>query len=143
MATIRRFEDLQAWQKARELVREIYTACAHGRLNRDFGLKDQLCRAAVSAMSNIAEGFARPSDRDFTHFLDIAKALVNYIFDLALGSRLVFDPFDKDLCRLKCRNVVFWNLDGNVLFDVTTYFSGSFLNDETTKPTNIDILTFV
>ena len=74
MSTIRRFEDLQAWQKARELVREIYTTCAHGRLNRDFGLKDQLCRAAVSAMSNIAEGFARPSDRDFARFLDIAKA---------------------------------------------------------------------
>jgi len=76
MATIGRFEDIQAWQKARELVREIYQACAEGHLSRDFGLKDQLCRAAVSSMSNIAEGFARNSDNDFAHFLDIARGSV-------------------------------------------------------------------
>lgn len=73
MATIKRFEDIQAWQKARQLVGEIYKACAKGPLQRDFGLKDQLSRAAVSAMSNIAEGFARKTDRDFAHFLDVAK----------------------------------------------------------------------
>jgi len=73
MATIRRLEDIQAWQKARELVREIYKTCSEGRLSRDFGLRDQLSRAAVSSMSNVAEGFARKSDRDFAHFLDIAK----------------------------------------------------------------------
>ncbi len=76
MATIGRFEDIQAWQKARELVREIYQACAEGGLSRDFGLKDQLCRAAVSSMSNVAEGFARNSDNDFAHFLDIARGSV-------------------------------------------------------------------
>jgi four helix bundle protein len=76
MATIERFEDVQAWQKARELVREIYQACAKGLLSRDFGLRDQICRAAVSSMSNIAEGFARNSDRDFAHFLDIARGSV-------------------------------------------------------------------
>lgn len=73
MATIRRFEDVQAWQKARELVQEIYRIGIDGRLSKDFGLKDQLCRAAVSSMSNIAEGFARNSDKDFAHFLDIAR----------------------------------------------------------------------
>ena len=73
MATIGRFEEIQAWQKARELVREIYRTCAEGRLSKDFGLKDQLCRAAVSSMSNIAEGFARNGAKDFAHFLDIAK----------------------------------------------------------------------
>ncbi len=73
MATIKRFQDIQAWQKARQLVREVYKACAKGALQRDFGLKDQLSRAAVSAMSNIAEGFARKTDRDFAHFLDVAK----------------------------------------------------------------------
>jgi four helix bundle protein len=73
MATIRPFEDIQAWQKARALVREIYKICAKGRLRQDFGLKDQLCRSAVSSMSNIAEGFARKTDRDFAHFLDVAK----------------------------------------------------------------------
>ncbi len=74
MATIRRLEDLQAWQKARELVRAIYQACMRSGLSKDFGLKDQLCRAAVSSMSNVAEGFARISDREFSHFLNIAKA---------------------------------------------------------------------
>jgi four helix bundle protein len=73
MATIRRFEDIEAWQKARELVREAYKVCGEGRLNKDFGLRDQLCRAAVSAMSNVAEGFSRNSDKDFAYFLDIAK----------------------------------------------------------------------
>lgn len=76
MATIRRFEDVQAWQKARELVQEIYRICSDGRLSRDFGLKDQLLRAAVSSMSNIVEGFARSSDKDFAHFLDIARGSV-------------------------------------------------------------------
>jgi len=76
MATIERFEDIQAWQKARELVRQVYQACTDGHLSRDFGLRDQLCRAAVSAMSNIAEGFARQSDKDFAHFLDIARGSV-------------------------------------------------------------------
>src|SRR6516162_8688362 len=73
MPTIRRFEDIQAWHKARVLVREIYKICARGPLRQDFGLKDQLCRSAVSSMSNIAEGFARKTDRDFAHFLDVAK----------------------------------------------------------------------
>ncbi len=73
MAIIRRIEDIQAWQKARELVREIYRSCADGPLNKDFAVKNQICRAAVSSMSNVAEGFARKSDRDFARFLDVAK----------------------------------------------------------------------
>jgi len=74
MGKITRFEDIQAWQKARELVREIYKISNTGRFNRDFGLLDQIRRAAVSSMSNIAEGYGRKSDRYFAHFLDIAPA---------------------------------------------------------------------
>jgi len=73
MPTIERFEDVQTWQKARELVREVYKLRSDGPLSKDFGLRDQLCRAAVSAMSNVAEGFARNSDKDFAHFLDVAR----------------------------------------------------------------------
>ena len=73
MAVIKRFEEINAWQKARELVRDVYRSCAAGPIAKDYGLKDQLCRAAVSSMSNIAEGFARRTDKDFAHFLDVAK----------------------------------------------------------------------
>src|SRR5436853_5603866 len=73
MASIKRFEGIIAWQKAKELVREIYKICCDGRFSRDFGLKDQICRAAVSSMSNVAEGFGRKSSKDFAHFLDVAR----------------------------------------------------------------------
>ena len=73
MPSIKRFEEIVAWQKAKDLVREIYLVCANDRFSRDFGLKDQICRAAVSSMSNIAEGFGRKSSRDFAHFLDVAR----------------------------------------------------------------------
>src|ERR1019366_7997300 len=73
MATIQRVEDIQAWQKARVLVREVYKSCAESSLARDFGLRDQMRRAAVSSMSNVAEGFARKSDKEFARFLDMAR----------------------------------------------------------------------
>ena len=94
MATIRRFEDIEAWQKARELVQEIYRACARSVLGRDFALRDQICRAAVSSMSNIAEGFSRNSDKDFAHFLDIAKGSVLEVQSL-LYVALDIDYIDK------------------------------------------------
>jgi len=73
MPPIKRFEEILAWQKAKELVREVYLVCGAGKFSRDFGLKDQICRAAVASMSNIAEGFGRRSGKDFAHFLDIAR----------------------------------------------------------------------
>ena len=73
MARIERFEDVQAWQKARVLVREIYRVSGEGPFSRDFGLRDQIRRAAVSVMSNIAEGFERNSDNELRRFLFIAK----------------------------------------------------------------------
>jgi four helix bundle protein len=76
MATIKRFEEIQAWQKARELSREIYRCSRNGPLAKDFGLRDQIQRAAVSVMTNIAEGYGRGSDREFSRFLDIARGSV-------------------------------------------------------------------
>lgn len=69
MRTIKRFEDIQAWQKAREVTRQIYQVTAQGGWGRDFALKEQTRRAAVSIMLNIAEGFARSTDKEFSHFL--------------------------------------------------------------------------
>jgi len=70
---IRRFEDLGVWQKARELSLAIYQITDEGRFARDFGLKDQIRSAAVSVMSNIAEGFERYSRSEFRQFLGIAR----------------------------------------------------------------------
>ncbi len=74
MTVIERFEDLIAWQKAREITKEIYKLCSEGRLAKDFGLKDQMQRSAVSIMSNIAEGFERGYLGEFQQFLFTAKA---------------------------------------------------------------------
>jgi four helix bundle protein len=70
---VERFEDLIAWQKARLLTRAIYRVTRTGPFARDFGLKDQIRRAAVSVMSNIAEGFERNKRTEFHQFLCIAK----------------------------------------------------------------------
>jgi four helix bundle protein len=70
---IERFEDFIAWQKARRLTAEIYKVTNKGYFSRDFGLKDQIRRAAVSSMSNLAEGFERGRPGEFHQFLSIAK----------------------------------------------------------------------
>lgn len=74
MATIKRFEEIEAWQTARELTRQIYTLTGSGQFARDFGLSDQMRRAAVSALSNIAEGFESRTTSLFREYLGRAKA---------------------------------------------------------------------
>lgn len=73
MSAIRRFEDLIAWQKARELTKGIYELSRQGKFSRDLDLSNQIRRAAVSVMSNIAEGFEREGQREFRQYLSIAK----------------------------------------------------------------------
>lgn len=73
MSAFQRFEDIEAWQKARELTKAIYALSNDGQFARDFGLRDQIRRASVSIMSNIAEGFERGSNKEFIQFLYIAK----------------------------------------------------------------------
>jgi four helix bundle protein len=70
---IEKFQELIAWQKARVLTTEIYKTTSRGEFARDFGRKDQIRRAAVSVMSNIAEGFERARPAEFHQFLSIAK----------------------------------------------------------------------
>ena len=71
---VSRFEELIAWQKARVLTREVYQATEQGVFARDFGLKDQIRRASVSIMSNLAEGYERGSKQEFHRFVTISKA---------------------------------------------------------------------
>lgn len=70
MATIQKFEDLVCWQKARLLTKEIYRAL---KICKDYGFRDQIQRAAVSVLSNIAEGFERGTRMEFVNYLYIAK----------------------------------------------------------------------
>jgi four helix bundle protein len=74
MNKITRFEELIAWQKARVMTREIYRVTRSGKFAQDFGLRDQIQRAAVSVMSNIAEGFERGGRAEFHQLLSVAKA---------------------------------------------------------------------
>ena len=73
MAQIKRFEDVKAWQIARELVNEVYRISGRDNFAKDFSLRDQIRRAAVSIMSNISEGFERRSDKEFIQFLNYAR----------------------------------------------------------------------
>jgi four helix bundle protein len=73
MATFQSFEEIEAWQKARGLTREIYAVSNKGAFSKDFGMRDQIRRASVSIMSNIAEGFERGGTREFIQFLSMAK----------------------------------------------------------------------
>ncbi len=74
MSTITKFEDIEAWKTARELTRLIYTLTDQGQFAKDFGLKNQIQRAAVSVMSNIAEGFESRTQAQFLEYLGRAKA---------------------------------------------------------------------
>lgn len=71
---VKQFEDLIAWQKAREVTRQIYYLTRREPFCKDFGLCNQIQRAAVSVMSNLAEGYERGSSNEFHQFLTIAKA---------------------------------------------------------------------
>jgi four helix bundle protein len=96
--TIRTFEDLVVWQKSIDFVKRVYLITDEGGLKRDFGLKDQLRRAAVSIPTNIAEGFERSSRKEYLLFLNIAKgsagevrSLCRVAFDVGYLSQLTYD----------------------------------------------------
>ena len=73
MATFRSFEEIEAWKKARQLTCKVYAISNAGTFSKDFGLRDQIRKASVSVMSNIAEGFDRSGRREFMQFLAVAK----------------------------------------------------------------------
>jgi four helix bundle protein len=82
MAKVERFEDLRCWQAARILVKEVYEVSGKGRVSTDFGFRDQIRRAAVSVINNIAEGFGRNSNKEFVRYLEISFASANEVKSL-------------------------------------------------------------
>ena len=98
-----RFEDIVAWQKARELTAEIYRCSQQQRLRKDFALRDQMVRAAISIMANIAEGFGRRSDKEFASFLNFSHGSVaetqSHLY-VALDLKYISESNFSDLYRL-------------------------------------------
>ena len=98
MAKIKKFQDIKAWDKSRFLAKEIYNITDDKKFAKDWGLKDQIRRASVSVMSNIAEGFSRQTDKEFIQFLYIAKGSVSEVqshlyvaFDLSYINKETFE----------------------------------------------------
>jgi four helix bundle protein len=73
MATVTKFEELDVWQLTREIVNDVYDMANRGNFNKDYALRDQIRRSAISILSNIAEGFESGSDKQFARYLKIAK----------------------------------------------------------------------
>ena len=82
----KRFEEMNVWQDARSLTSEIYGATARAPFSRDFGLRDQIQRSAVSVMSNISEGYERGSRREFVVYLHYAKGSVGELRSQLCGA---------------------------------------------------------
>ena len=104
--TIVRFEDIEAWQLGRELARAVYRVSRRGEFARDFALRDQIRRAAISVTSNIAEGFERGGNREFIQALSIAKGSAGEVRSqlyTALDEEYISQPEFDDLCALALR----------------------------------------
>ena len=104
MAKVEHFEDLKVWQDARMLTGKIYALSRKESFAKDFGFRDQICRATVSIGANIAEGFERRSSNQFIHFLDIAngsagevRALLYIALDLGYLTREAFQDAAHDV----------------------------------------------
>lgn len=101
------FEDLKVWRDSREFVKSIYELTASESFKKDFGLKDQIQRAAVSIMNNIAEGFERNNNKEFVVFLKYSKGSAGEIrsmlyvaLDLNYISKNTFDEFYKNVIEI-------------------------------------------
>jgi len=79
LSTFKTYQDIEAWQKARELTNKIYSLTWQGEFHKDYALTDQLRRACISVMSNIAEGFERDHPKEFVQILFYAKGSVGEI----------------------------------------------------------------
>ena len=100
---IQRFEEIKAWQDARVLTSEIYKLCSEGKPSKDFGFRDQIQRACISIMSNIAEGFERNNNKEFVKFLLYSKGScgeVRSLLIVAMDLNYVLDEQFKKLMEI-------------------------------------------
>jgi four helix bundle protein len=79
VSTFKSFEEINAWQRARDLTRRVYQISSEGLFARDYALRDQMRRACISTMSNIAEGYERSGTKEFVQFLSVAKGSVGEV----------------------------------------------------------------
>jgi four helix bundle protein len=103
MATFKKFEDIEAWKKARKLTKRVYEVSRDAAFGRDFALRDQIRRASISIMSNIAEGYDRSGTAEFIQFLATAKgsaAEVKCQLYVALDANYIDSSTFEDLSEL-------------------------------------------
>ena len=111
MAKIERFEDIKAWQEARELTQNVYQITRNNGFAKDFGLREQVQRAAVSVMANIAEGFDSGSNREFIKFLGYAlrsaTGLQSHLYVALDQAYLDKQDFERLFAStIKCKNLI-------------------------------------
>ena len=101
------FKELRVWQEARNLSIAVYKLTENGRFSKDYGLKEQTRKSAVSIVSNIAEGYERNSDKDFIRFLLIAKGSLaelrtqlDIAKEIAYVDRVTFEKFEGSCCMI-------------------------------------------
>jgi four helix bundle protein len=107
MSAILKFEEMERWQKARTIAKTVYLLSEKEKFSRDYGLRDQIRRASVSIMSNIAEGFERGTNKEFIQFLYIAKGSSGEVrtqlyiaFDLGYINKDEFENLSAELLAL-------------------------------------------
>jgi four helix bundle protein len=126
MATFKTFEDIEAWQRSRALTRSIYNVTSQGTFARDFGLRNQIRKASVSIMSNIAEGFERSGTREFIQFLATAKGSAGEVraqlyvaLDQGYVEQAIFDDLSQSIIKISMM------LSGLITYLSRTDFKGT------------------
>ena len=114
MATVKRFEDLRCWQKARVLTAKVYSMSKQGELAKDYDTRSQFRSAGLSVMNNIAEGFGRFSNRDFIKFLDYSgasctevKSMTYLMLDLGYFSTEIIKELQDEIEEVKASILAF------------------------------------
>lgn len=121
MATIKSFEDIDFWQKARDLSNDIYTKKLEGSFSKDFSLRDQINRSSGSIMDNIAEGFERGGNKEFIQFLSYSKGSCGEV-----RSQLLRAKDRKHLCEEDFQELFTKALEvGKQIGGFMNYLSGS------------------